>query len=73
MCSAFLCAKAGISQPVIENQAAYLAFWSKALRDDPKLFVTAGGKGQKAADHILGASASDEAEPAESEPVGECA
>jgi len=73
MCSAFLCAKAGISQPVIENQAAYLAFWSKALRDDPKLFVTAGGKAQKAADHILGVGASDEAEPAESEPIGECA
>jgi len=65
MCSAFLCAKAGISQPVIENQAAYLDSWSQALKNDPKLFVTAAGKAQKAADYVLGASASSEADPAE--------
>ena len=64
MCSTFLCAKAGISQPVIENQAAYLDNWSQALKNDPKLFVTAAGKAQKAADHILGVSVSGEAEPA---------
>jgi len=64
MCSAFLCAKAGISVPVIENQAAYLDSWSQALKNDPKLFVTAAGKAQKAADHILAASASGEGEPA---------
>jgi antirestriction protein ArdC len=64
MTSAFLCAKAGISQPVIENQVAYIADWSTSLRDDPKLFVHAAGRGQKAADHILGASAADEEEPA---------
>jgi antirestriction protein ArdC len=62
MCSAFLCAKAGISQPVIENQANYIADWSSSLRDDPKLFVTAAGKAQKAADWVLGASANDEGE-----------
>ncbi|MDR2560360.1 MAG: ssDNA-binding domain-containing protein [Holophagales bacterium] len=62
MCSAFLCAKAGISQPVIENQAAYLDSWSQALKKDSKLFVTAAGKAQKAADHILGVNASDEGE-----------
>jgi len=74
MCSAFLCAKAGISQPVIENQAAYLDCWSQNLKSDSKLFVTAAGKAQKAADHILGVSASNETEPAESDlPVGECA
>ena len=65
MCAAFLCAKAGISQPVIENQAAYLDSWSQALKNDPKLFVTAAGKAQKAADYVLGASASSEADPAE--------
>jgi antirestriction protein ArdC len=62
MCSAFLCAKAGISQPVIENQAAYLSEWSAALKDDVKLFVTAAGKAQKAADWVLGAGATYEGE-----------
>jgi antirestriction protein ArdC len=62
MCSAFLCAKAGISQPVIANQVAYIADWSTSLRDDPKLFVTAAGRGQKAADFILGVGANDECE-----------
>jgi antirestriction protein ArdC len=65
MTSAFLCAKAGISQPVISNQAAYLAYWSQALRDDPKLFVTAAGKAQRAADFVLNVKATDEAEPLE--------
>jgi len=59
-----LYAKAEISQPVIENQAAYLDSWSQALKKDSKLFVTAAGKAQKAADHILGVSASNEGEPA---------
>ena len=61
MTSAFLCGRAGISQPVLENQAAYLASWSKNLKDDPKLFVVAAGHAQKAADHILNAKATEEA------------
>jgi len=70
MCAAFLCARAGISRHVIENQASYLAHWSRALTDDPKLFVTAAGKAQKAADWILGANGASEAEQEEQ---GECA
>jgi antirestriction protein ArdC len=53
MGSAFLCAEAGISPAVIENQAAYVAGWLKKLRDDRKLVVHAAAHGQKAADYIL--------------------
>lgn len=52
----FLCSEAGIDQKVIDNQAAYLAGWYAKLKNDPKLFATAAGRAQKAADHILGAS-----------------
>lgn len=54
--AAFLCHAAGIAQPVIENQAAYLASWRKAISDDPKLIVQAASKAQKAADLILSRS-----------------
>lgn len=52
--AAFLCAVAGIEQPVIENQAAYIAGWLKVLKNDRKLLVAAAGLAQKAADHIRG-------------------
>ena len=54
MGSAFLCAEAGISPVVIENQAAYLAGWLSKFRDDRKLLVYAAAQAQKAADFILG-------------------
>jgi antirestriction protein ArdC len=54
MGSAFLCAKAGISQPVLENQEAYIKGWLKALENDARLVISAGSKAQKAYDHILG-------------------
>jgi antirestriction protein ArdC len=54
MGSAYLCAEAGISAPVIANQAAYVAGWLKQLRDDRKLLVHAAAQAQKAADFILG-------------------
>lgn len=50
--SAFLCAQAGL-ESTLDNHAGYLKFWMKALQDDPKMFVTASGKAQKAADYIL--------------------
>ena len=56
MGSAFLCAAAGISPPTIEQAAAYLEGWRKALRADKKLVIAAAGQGQRAADHILGVS-----------------
>jgi antirestriction protein ArdC len=54
MSAAYLCAEAGISPAVIENQAAYVAGWLKKLRDDRKLVVHAAAQAQKAADYILG-------------------
>jgi antirestriction protein ArdC len=53
MGSAFLCAEAGISPVVIENQAAYLAGWLGKLRDDRKLLIHAAAQAQPAADYIL--------------------
>ena len=53
MGSAYLCAEAGISAAVIENQAAYLAGWLSKLRDDRKLLVHAAAQAQTAADFIL--------------------
>jgi antirestriction protein ArdC len=52
--ASFLCADAGISPSVLENQAAYLKGWRKALRGDPKMVVTAAQRAQKAAEYILG-------------------
>jgi antirestriction protein ArdC len=52
--AAFLCAHAGISAPVIENQAAYIQSWTRALKDDRKLVVVAASQGQRAAEWILG-------------------
>ena len=54
MGAAYLCAEAGISTVVIENQAAYVAGWLSKLRDDRKLLVYAAAQAQKAADFILG-------------------
>jgi antirestriction protein ArdC len=51
--AAYLCAEAGISNAVIENQAAYVAGWLKKLRDDGKLLVYAAAQAQGAADYIL--------------------
>jgi len=57
MSAAYLCAEAGISPAVIENQAAYVAGWLKKLREDRKLVVHAAAQAQKATDYILGRSA----------------
>ena len=56
MSAAYLCAEAGISPAVIDNQAAYVAGWLKKLRDDRRLVVHAAAQAQKAADYILGRS-----------------
>ena len=56
MGAAFLCAEAGISNAVIDNQAAYVAGWLKKLRDDRKLLIHAAAQAQHAADYILSKS-----------------
>ena len=50
--AAFLCAHAGIDGTV-DNSAAYIAGWSRALRNDKRLVVTAASQGQRAADFII--------------------
>ena len=49
--AAFLCAQAGIDN-TLDNSAAYIAGWSRALRNDKRLVVGAASQGQKAADYI---------------------
>jgi len=53
MANAFLSAEAGIDPMTLENSAAYIASWKKALADDPKVLVQAASQAQKAADYIL--------------------
>lgn len=52
--AAFLCGEAGISDLTIDNSAAYIKGWLKALKDDKKMVVYAGSQAQKAADFIMG-------------------
>jgi antirestriction protein ArdC len=52
--AANLCATAGISATIIDNQAAYLASWIKTLQEDNKAIVWATGQASKAANFILG-------------------
>lgn len=51
--ASLLCGYCHIEQATIENSAAYLQGWMEALKKDKKLFVTAAGKAQKAADFVL--------------------
>jgi antirestriction protein ArdC len=51
--AAFLCAITGIQQQTIQNSAAYLQGWLKALKNDKTLILKAAGQAQKAADYIL--------------------
>lgn len=52
--SCMLCGIAGIETSTIENSAAYIDNWSKAIKKDRKLVVQAASAGQKAADYIRG-------------------
>ena len=54
MGAAFLCGFAGIENSTINNSAAYIQGWLKALKDDKKLVIMAAAQAQKAADYILG-------------------
>lgn len=54
--SSFLCAEAGIDN-TLENSASYIKGWLSKLKDDPKAFITAAGRAQKAANFIMGKKA----------------
>ena len=53
MTAAFLCGHCGIENSTIQNSAAYLQSWIKALRGDKRLAITAAAQAQKAANYIL--------------------
>ena len=57
MGAAFLCAEAGISPAVVENQAAYIQGWLGKIRGEKRLIVMAAAQAQKAADFILNRTA----------------
>jgi len=57
MGAAYLCAEAGISNAVVENQAAYVSGWLKKCRGDRKLLIHAAAQAQRATDYILGRNA----------------
>ena len=52
MSAAFLCGHSGIER-TIENSAAYIQGWLKALKNDKTLLVHAAAQAQKASDYIL--------------------
>jgi len=52
--AAFLGYAAGIDPSGLDQSAAYIASWLRALRDDRRLAVVAAAQAQHAADHILG-------------------
>ena len=54
--AAYLCAEAGISPAVLENQAAYIHGWLAKLRSEKRLVVIAAAQAQRAADLILNRS-----------------
>jgi len=51
--SAFVGAELGITPHVLDDYAAYVASWLKALRNDKKAIFTAASHAQKAADFLL--------------------
>jgi antirestriction protein ArdC len=46
----------GIEQKTLENSAAYIQGWLKALKNDRTLLIHAAAQAQKAADYILNIS-----------------
>lgn len=62
MSAAFLCGETHISPPVIDNQAAYIQSWLRAIKKDSKMLVFAAAQAQRAADFILGKGITDAGE-----------
>ena len=60
--SAFLMSFCGIETPSsFQNNAAYIAGWLKALKDDKRLLISAAGKAEQAVRYILGETVEQEA------------
>ena len=58
MGAAMLCATTGIDN-VVEHNAAYVANWLKALKNDRRMVIFAAAQAQKAADYIRGQLAAE--------------
>lgn len=59
LASAMVCRASGID-PKLEQSAAYIEGWLRAVKKDPKAFIKAASQAQKAADWILGVTYDDE-------------
>ncbi len=62
MGAAFLMGHCGLEQATLPNSAAYIDGWRHRLKADSRVVVFAAAQAQRAADLILGHSASDDAE-----------
>jgi len=51
--SAYLCAMCGISNTVIENQAAYLQGWLSKLKGDPAILIRASLQARAAVEYLV--------------------
>ena len=61
--SSMLLAECGYSTPdAIRNSAAYVKHWKQFIHDDPRAFVSACGKAEKAINYILGRNQEEEDE-----------
>ncbi len=62
MGAAFLMGHCGLEQATLPNSAAYIDGWRQRLKADSRVVVFAAAQAQRAADLILGQSASDDGE-----------
>lgn len=63
--SAFVGAELGLTSHVLDDHAAYMASWLKALKDDKRAIFAAASHAQKAADFLLAFQEPREASPHE--------
>jgi len=62
MGASFLCGHAGIENNTIENSAAYIQGWLRALKNDKTLLVHAAAQAQRSTDYILNRKFGEEAQ-----------
>ena len=68
--AAFVCGRLGIAPGHIDDHAAYLGSWLKALKEDKRAIFRAAADAQRAADLVLaGAGAADRVGPRNATPV----
>jgi antirestriction protein ArdC len=54
LCASMLCAESGIEQSTINNSAAYIRGWLRALKNDKKILLHAAANANRAKSYILG-------------------